>query len=60
MFKTLQRVTYQAGDIVKAKQWYRTVLGPEDIARQYLTLPDGSSAGKTLSFFSFVRASVLG
>ncbi|MEN6335535.1 MAG: SAM-dependent methyltransferase [Phycisphaerales bacterium] len=34
-------------------------LGPADIAKQYLTLPDGSPAGKTLSYFSFARASVL-
>jgi len=34
-------------------------LGPADIARQHLTLPDGSPAGKTLPYFSFARASVL-
>jgi hypothetical protein len=32
---------------------------PADIAKQYLTLSDGSPAGKTLPFFSFTRASVL-
>ena len=35
-------------------------LTPEDIERKYLTLPDGSLAGKTLSFFCFVQACVAG
>lgn len=33
-------------------------LTAEDIVKKYLTLPDGSVAGKTLPFFYFVQASV--